>query len=131
MQWSPDPGAGFTEGDATTWLPLGDVAARNVADQRADPGSTLHLVRDLIRLRGERADLRGGAYATLPAPAGAWAWRRGHGTAVALNLSDDPVTVDGVGGAVLISTDRARDGERVSGALRLAPWSGAIVGLDA
>jgi alpha-glucosidase len=130
MQWSPDPGAGFTEGDGT-WLPLGDVAARNVADQRADPGSTLHLVRDLIRLRGERADLRGGAYATLPAPAGAWAWRRGHGTAVALNLSDDPVTVDGVGGAVLISTDRARDGERVSGALRLAPWSGAIVGRDA
>jgi hypothetical protein len=41
------------------------------------------------------------------------------------------VTVDGVGGAVLISTDRARDGERVSGALRLAPWSGAIIGLDA
>ena len=93
------PGAGFTDA-ADTWLPLGDAGARNVADQRADPGSVLHLVRDLIALRRERADLRGGAYATLPAPDGAWAWRRGDGTAVALNLSDAPVTVDGLDGTV-------------------------------
>ena len=88
MQWSAEPGAGFTAGGAETWLPLGDTAARNVAAQREDPGSMLHLVRDLIALRRERADLRAGAYETLPAPAGAWAWRRGDGTAAALNLSD-------------------------------------------
>ena len=53
--------------------------AHNVAAQREDPGSILHLVRDLIALRREREDLRGGAYETLPAPDGAWAWRRGDG----------------------------------------------------
>jgi alpha-glucosidase len=130
MQWSPEPGAGFTEGDRT-WLPLGDAAVRNVGDQRADPGSILHLVRDVIQVRRARPDLHRGAYATLPAPIGAWAWRRGDATAVALNLSDEPVAVDGVPGTVLIATDRARDGERVRGALALAPWSGAIVALDA
>jgi alpha-glucosidase len=129
MQWRPGPGAGFTDGDRT-WLPIGDAAARNVAAQRDDPGSILHLARDLIALRRERADLRSGGYATLPAPEGAWAWRRGESTAGALNLSDAAVAVDGVDGEVLIATDRARDGSRVAGALELAPWSGAVVALS-
>jgi alpha-glucosidase len=126
MQWTAAPGAGFTTADGT-WLPIGDAGACNVADQRDDPGSVLHLVRDLIALRRERADLRIGDYATLPAPDGAWAWRRGSSTAVALNLSDAPVTLDGLDGTLLIATDRAR----VGGALDLAPWSGAVVALDA
>jgi alpha-glucosidase len=130
MQWSAEPGAGFTADGATpTWLPLGDAAAHNVSDQRADPGSALHLVRDLIALRRERADLRGGSYETLPAPDGAWAWRRGDGTAAAVNLSDRGATVEGLEGTVLVATDRARDGEPVTGALRLGPWDGAVVGL--
>jgi alpha-glucosidase len=127
MQWTAAPGAGFTADGARPWLPLGDARARNVAEQRDDPGSVLHLVRDLIALRRAREDLRTGSYATLPAPGGAWAWRRGSATVVALNLSGGTVTVDGVGGSVAIATDRARDGERVDGTLALAPWSGAIV----
>ena len=129
MQWSAGPGAGFTA-NGSSWLPIGDAAAVNVEAQRDDPGSTLHLVRDLIALRRSRAEVRDGAYATLPAPAGAWAWRRGEDTAVALNLSDAPVEVDGVDGRVLVATDRSRDGERVDGPLALAPWSGAIIALD-
>lgn len=128
MQWSAEPGAGFTvSGDTRTWLPIGDAAARNVADQREDPGSTLHLVRDLIALRRARGDLRGGAYATLPAPAGAWAYRRGDGTIVALNLSDAPVTVDGVMGTVLVGTDRDRHGGTCEGRVDLAAWEGVVV----
>jgi alpha-glucosidase len=131
MQWSAAPGAGFTADGATrTWLPLGDAAAHNVADQRVDPASTLHLVRDLIALRRERADLRGGGYETLPAPAGAWAWRRGNRTAAALNLSDREVAIEGLGGTVLIATDRARDGEDVAGPLVLGPWEGAVLELS-
>jgi alpha-glucosidase len=126
MQWTDEPGAGFTTGPST-WLPLGDAAACNVADQERDPGSTLNLVRDLIALRRERADLRDGAYATLPAPEGAWAYRRGNGVAVALNLSDREAELGGLSGRVLIATDRARDGEAVDGALTLAPWSGAVL----
>jgi alpha-glucosidase len=125
MPWTGEPGGGFgARGEP--WLPLGDPAACNVADQREDPGSTLHLVRDLIALRRERADLRAGAYETLPAPDGAWVYRRGDGTAVALNLSDARVRVD-VAGTVLVATDRARDGERFDGSL--GPWSGAVIGL--
>jgi alpha-glucosidase len=123
MVWSAAPGAGFTENSASPWLPFGDLA-RNVEAQRDDPGSTLHLVRDLIALRRERADLRDGAYETLPAPGGAWAWRRGERTFVALNLSDAPVTVD-VSGTVLVGTDRGRDGAKFDG--ELAPWLGVVV----
>jgi alpha-glucosidase len=130
MQWTAEPGAGFTSGPPdATWLPLGDAATCNVADQRGDQRSTLHLVRDLIALRRARPDLRAGAYETLPAPPGAWAYRRGERTAVALNLSDRELAVEGLDGAVAVATDRARDGDRVTGALALGPWEGAVVDL--
>ena len=127
MQWTAEPGAGFTAAGVEPWLPIGDAAARNVADQRADPGSVLHLVRDLIALRRTSADLTRGTYATLPAPDGAWAWRRGEGLAVALNLSGERVEVDIGEGAVAISTSRARDRERVDGPLALESWEGVVV----
>jgi alpha-glucosidase len=130
MQWTAEPGAGFTEPGAEPWLPIGDAAAHNVADQRRDAGSQLHLTRDLIALRRAQADLRGGAYETLPAPGGAWAWRRGERHAVALNLSRSEVAVEGLHGRVAIATDRARDGEAVGGTLALGPWQGAVVELD-
>ncbi|MDP1846510.1 MAG: alpha-amylase family glycosyl hydrolase [Solirubrobacteraceae bacterium] len=129
MPWTDAPGGGFTTAEATPWLPFGDLAAHNVAAQRDDPASTLHLVRDLIALRRGTTDLTAGAYVTLDAPAGAWAYRRGDGFAVAVNLSDAPVTVEGLDGAVAIATDRARDGEPVAGALELGPWEGAVVEL--
>src|SRR3954452_11274165 len=105
MPWSDEPGGGFTTADATPWLPFGDLAAHNVAAQRADRGSTLHLVRDLIGLRRERDELRGGPYETLAAPAGAWAWRRGGSTAVAVNLGTAEAEVEGLAGTVLVGTD--------------------------
>ena len=90
-----------------------------IGSQGFGHGSALQLTRDLIALRRAEADLRTGAYETLPAPAGAWVWRRGDRTTVALNLSDAPVAIDG-GGAVLITTGRPFDGE-------LAPWSGVVL----
>jgi glycosidase len=80
----------------------------------------LHFVRDLIALRREHADLRTGAYTTVPAPDGAWVWQRGDATTVALNLSDSPVTID-ARGSVLIATD----GQAFTG--ELAPWSGVVL----
>lgn len=129
MQWTAEAGAGFTEAGVTPWLPFGDPAACNVADQRHDPDSQLHLVRDLIALRREHSELRSGTYATLPAPDGAWAFRRGDALAVALNLADAQCTIEDVAGTVAIATDRARDGETVDGALTLGPWQGAVVQL--
>jgi alpha-glucosidase len=126
MPWSDEPGGGFTTPGATPWLPFGDLAV-NVAAQREDPASTLHLVRDLIALRKGARELTAGAYAALPAPAGAWAWRRGDRFVVAVNFSGAGVTVEGVSGRVAIGTDRVRDGSEVAGALTLAPWEGVVV----
>ena len=101
------------------WLPVG--GGTTVAAQRADPGSTLHLVRDLIAARRAFASE---PYETVPAPPGAWAFRRGaHG--VALNLGPEPVTIDGVPGEVVIGTDRSRDGAAFDG--RLDAGEGVVV----
>ncbi|HET8757625.1 MAG TPA: alpha-amylase family glycosyl hydrolase [Solirubrobacteraceae bacterium] len=116
MPWTDEPAPDM-------WLPLFDTT-RNVAAQREDPGSVLHLVRDLVALRRERDDLRRGGYETLPAPAGAWLWRRGDGTTVAVNLSDEPAALDR-SGTVLVATDRAGEGEPFSGPL--APWRGVVL----
>jgi alpha-glucosidase len=126
MPWDPSDGAGFTELGVEPWLPFGDLAW-NVADQRDDPTSTLHFVRDVLALRRELDDLRGGAYATHTASGGLWAWRRGDGVVVAINLGDEAATVDNVSGAIAIGTDRSRDGEKVDGSVRVAPNEGLII----
>jgi alpha-glucosidase len=82
------------------WLPLTD-ASRNVLDQRAHAGSTLHYVRDLIQRRRAFA---GAPYETLPSEAPVWAYRRGETTCL-LNLSDDPA---------------------LHGDVELGPWEGRI-----
>lgn len=130
MQWSGEPGAGFTRGDVRPWIPIGDAAARNVEDQRADPTSMLYLCRDLVALRRNTPELRSGGYAELPSPPGIWAWRRGDRTAVALNLSDEPGAITLGPAGVLLATDRARDGEAVRTDLSLGPWQGAVLRLD-
>ena len=133
MHWAATPGAGFSDPGVEPWLPYGDFAACNVADQRHDPDSTLSLTRDLIGLRDALPELRAGDYATLPAPNDdVWVWRRGRRAVVACNLSDDAVDVDGAGpGAIRISSRCARADERVDGALHLEPWEAAIVWRDA
>jgi alpha-glucosidase len=126
MQWTADPTAGFTRPGVEPWLPVGDAARCNVADQRDDTGSTLHLCRDLIALRRSRPDLRSGAYATVDGPEGLWMWRRGESTVVAVNCSDHPLETD-VTGRVLVGTRRERDGDRVEPSLRLEPWEAVVV----
>ncbi len=128
MHWSRDPGAGFSAPGVEPWLPYGNFAACNVEDQRGDPASTLHLTRDLIALRRGSHDLRRGGYGTHPASnERLWVWTRGDATTVALNLSDDDATVDGVDGTIRVASDRARDGEPVHGTLALEPWAAVIL----
>ena len=122
MQWTRD--GGFSNADVEPWLPMGDAAARNVADQREDPSSILHLCRDLIGLRRDREDLRSGSYEALEAPAGIWAWRRGEATTVAVNHGDAPETLSVGAATVLIGTDRGRDGEEVEETPSARPLGG-------
>jgi alpha-glucosidase len=127
MQWTAEPGAGFTRAGAEPWLPFGDVARANVADQRSDPDSHLNLCRDLIGLRRSTPDLRSGAYVSMPAPGGVWAWRRGEGTLVAINLSGAPASLRLGPATILLGTERSRGGEAVDGSLSLGPWEGAVL----
>jgi alpha-glucosidase len=127
MPWRPGPGGGFTDPGTRPWLPLGDTTAGTVEDERSDPGSVLTLARDVIALRRATPDLQTGSYTTLASPPGVWAWRRGDGVAVVLNLSDEEATVGGVDGRILVATERRRDGAPVAGPLGLGPWQGVVV----
>jgi alpha-glucosidase len=121
MQWDASPSAGFTADGVTPWLPVGDAAATNVADQRGDPASVLQFCRSLLALR--RAEL-GGTLAPcemLPAPEGQWAYRTG-GLTVAANFSDQPAALPDSAGEILLSTA----GETLPGGGSLGPWEGVI-----
>ena len=91
------------------------------------PIRCLRLTRDLLAARREREDLRSGSYASLPAPDGVWAWQRGDGHAVAINLGDGEANVE-LAGTILVGTNRDRDGEQVS-SLTLGPSEGALLEL--
>jgi alpha-glucosidase len=124
MVWRDGDGAGFTEPGVEPWLPIGS-RERNVADQREDPDSILALTRDLIALRKHRRILHG-AYEPVEATADVWAFRREGGALVALNLGIETARLDGVEGAIVIGTDRARDGELLTGVLELRSFEAVV-----
>ncbi|MGZ8740657.1 MAG: alpha-amylase family glycosyl hydrolase [Gaiellaceae bacterium] len=103
------------------WLPIGDNLA-SVEEQRADPGSVLSFCREAIGLRSSRDDLVAGGYTPVAGQTGVWAWQRGGGTAVALNLTDSPANLS-LAGEILLST-KGRDDPS-----RLEPWEGVVVAL--
>lgn len=120
MPWTPEGGW------KDPWLPLEDTS-RNVEEQRSDPASTVHFTRDLIALRRRLFDLRTGRHTALPAPQGAWAWRRGEAATVAVNLGADHVEIEDIEGTVVLATDRSREGEPIAGRLELDAAEGAVV----
>ena len=129
MPWSDGPGGGFTEAGVEPWLPFGDLAACNVADQRADPASFLHFARDLLTLRREVSDLRRGDYVDLGAGGDAWSYRRGDTVQVVLNLGDAPVTVPVVvpDARVAFTTDRAGEGGPAGGSVEVEGRRGVVL----
>jgi alpha-glucosidase len=103
------------------WLPAGDNVA-TVAEQTEDPKSVLNFSRDVIALRRSRDDLVSGGYMPVASEAGVWAWQRGDATAVALNLTDSPLSLS-LAGDVLLSTTGRDDPSR------LEAWEGVVVAL--
>jgi len=133
MRWDGSPLAGFTTGQP--WLPMGEVGSVNVADQRADPRSMLHLYRRLIALRRAEAPLTVGDWTPLRASDGVLAYERsasGRRLVVALELSgvQRSVTIAAGPGRVLLSTGLDREGERVADPVTLRPNEGIVIEVD-
>ncbi|MDQ3569817.1 MAG: alpha-amylase family glycosyl hydrolase [Actinomycetota bacterium] len=75
IPWDASPGHGWPGADP--WLPWPpEPDARNVEEQRRDPGSVLHLYRRLLAARRESAALRVGSWTPLPSPRGVLAYER-------------------------------------------------------
>lgn len=122
IAWDDGPGAGFTTG--APWLPIGDAPGMSLAAQERDPSSMLSLYRSLLALRRREPALHSGAYETVEVRDELLVYARTLGDrrlSVALNFSDRPVDVGGLGPAVL-STSR----DRSLSATRLAPNEGRI-----
>ncbi len=134
MQWDASRNAGFSQ--AAPWLPITqDAGQRNVAIERADPGSLYNLYRRLIALRRAHPALATGSYRPVMTEGQVLAYIREHGDErflVALNLGAAPASVampDGQG-TVALSVLGDRGGERVRGRLNLAGNGGLLIKLD-
>ena len=125
MPWDSSPTGGFTGSGVTPWLPFGDLQTGSVADQRADPGSTLWLCRRLLALRhAELADGIAG-YEQLPAPEGQWAYRVGS-LVVAANFSGRPTDMPAAAGEVVLATSTGP----IAPHDPLPPWQGIVARLS-
>jgi glycosidase len=90
MQWDSSPNAGFSDAPATRlYLPVDPDRGRpTVAGQRADQGSLLHLVRDLIALRRAYPELGPAGSLEILSDAYPLAYLRGGRFLVVINPSD-------------------------------------------
>lgn len=128
MQWTSEPGGGFSSDPGVeSWLPYGDYEAVNVADQRDERDSHLSFTRHLIAARKAMDDLARGGYEELDSPKGTWVYRRGENTVVALNFSDEILTVTDVEGVVRLTTAPGRIDEFAPGRIDLQPLQGVAI----
>jgi alpha-glucosidase len=120
MAWDAGPHGGFTTG--TPWLPAIGAPGGDVAAQEADPGSLLHLYRDLVRLR--RAALAGPLALVPDTAPGVLAFTRGGTHVVAINTGDAPAAAPAAGTVLRHTHDPSRTGGAAPA--RLAPGEGFL-----
>ena len=127
MQWSDEPGGGFSAADVEPWLPYGDLKKTNVARQREENDSHLDFTRHLIHARKEVPGLVDGTYEEIDSPAGTWVYKRGTATVVALNFGDDVAAIEEVEGLVRLTTAPGRIDEYAPGRIDLQPLQGVVI----
>ncbi|HEV2811244.1 MAG TPA: alpha-amylase family glycosyl hydrolase [Acidimicrobiales bacterium] len=130
LPWDSSPGHGW---GASPWLPWPPEAdSRNVALQRDDPGSILHLYRRLLEARRASPALSLGRIDLLDAPTGVLAWTRRSGEdrrMAAVNFTTTAVTVPHAGHWKLeVASDGAGEGTAWDGTL--APDQAVILRPD-
>ncbi|MBA2461502.1 MAG: DUF3459 domain-containing protein [Actinobacteria bacterium] len=109
MPWQPGRGLGFTSAKRA-WLPFGGRKdADTVAVQRADPASTLHRYRRLLRVRRELPDAGESRLEWLASPGSIVAYRRGH-VLVAANCGEEHETMDLPPGMWILAYDTSGSG---------------------
>ena len=112
------------------WLPWPPEAERrNVAAQREDAGSILHLYRRLLAARRGSPALREGSFAWLDSPAGVLAWERavaGDRRIVLVNFTSQPAAVK-VPGAWRVEVASDGRGEGAPYADALAPDAALVL----
>jgi alpha-glucosidase len=136
MQWSPEPGAGFSS--AKPWLPLSiDMQSVNVASQASDADSMLSYYRRLTALRRAEPALSVGGYVPLTTDGDLLAYIRqaeGKRFLIALNLGHRPAQLalheNDAAGSVAVATDRRREGERIAGRVVLTGDDGLVIRLE-
>jgi alpha-glucosidase len=109
VQWDASPAGGFTTG--TPWLPPLDPGERNVAAQREDPASLLHLYRVLLAARRELD----GPIEDLRSQDGVLSFRRG-GHLVVVNTGPQPRPLPHSGRVVVATHAAAANGDLPGGA---------------
>ena len=132
MQWTGEPGAGFTAGGAQTWLPVSAEAdVVNVQSELSDPNSILNFYRRLLDLRRRSTALRVGSFLSHPSSTNeVLAYRResDHETVtVVLNLSDAPQKISVGSGQIELSTLDPSRSEPAKNGVDLAAAEGVIV----
>ncbi len=133
MQWSAEPGAGFTRG--TPWIACNpNHAAINAAAQETDPDSVLNYYRALLRLRRESPALRGGTHERLAGGRNeVFSYQReaaGEAIWILLNLSGEAVTPDPAGRPPgnwrRVLGNLPGTGENAEPPARLEPWEAVV-----
>jgi alpha-glucosidase len=120
MPWTMEAHGGFTNG--TPWLPLGDdYAERSVEAQKHDPGSMLHLTRELLALRRSSTALSLGSWHAVDVEGDVLAYAReaeGERCLILANLDGAAKTVrlvEPIDGIVALSTLSGRQGGAARG----------------
>ncbi|MBP7053972.1 MAG: DUF3459 domain-containing protein [Phycisphaerae bacterium] len=133
MQWTAEPGAGFTTGEP--WLPVGGDAGRvNVEREREEKDSMLAFYRRLIELRRREPALQIGSYVPAGQKGNLFAFVRELGDAcflIAANLGAMRARVAvprhlDVTGEVVLGTDPKRVGGSIGEYINLGPNEGLI-----
>ena len=135
MQWNSEKFAGFS--NAKPWLPVEPIyRERNVAQQKHEPTSMLHVYRRLFELRRKHEALQIGTYRPIKAADKLLLFVREHGgerLLIGLNMGQETMPVGFVNGLlrgeILLSSFCDRDTELFDGNVNLRPDEGMIIKL--
>lgn len=118
MPWSGDgPPFGFGPDGSRPWLPQpAEWVARTAQSEAADPGSTLSLYREALRIR--RSRLAGSEpFGWLPSPSGTLLFARGERLRCAVNFSGAPMMLPPGRSTLLASAPVSGDALEPEGAV--------------